>query len=88
MAAKGWKFYRFAISRTQFHAHHPLQEAWPNWTIKLPASCHSVVSAWMREEVSDKNLADLRAFIDSLEMVYLEMRRVLDEQDVQKGEQP
>jgi len=75
------KPYFFSISTKQFHSHHFNKELWPNWTVSLPASCHMVISAWQEKPVTEGTLADLRGFLDALEMIYLLKRRDLDEKD-------
>jgi hypothetical protein len=62
--------------------HHPDYD-YPHWTINLKNNMfHKVLTVIQNMKATPENLADIRAFCDSLEYEYLQKRRVLDEYDI------
>lgn len=59
--------------------HHPDKERYPDWTMDVGNQFfHKALTIAQGMSPKIENLAVLRAFIDSLEYAYLEMRRELD----------
>jgi len=74
----------FFVSKKQWHGHHLDKDRWEGWTVDLPQSLHSVISALQRLDPTDENATILETFRLALSQVIIDMRRELDTN--QKGE--